>query len=142
MLHYQQQLDYEPHSPNFESAQPAKMTIREAMSPVPSATTRRFARFSSSTPPAAPPAENHSSVSPNSTEHFSFTGTHTMDAKAPLGTPQEMVPPHTPTCDHMQPEEEWDREGLLDPIWEQQQKKGWDQGDSQLSQHTSKVFPN
>ena len=27
--------------------------------------------------------------------------------------------------DYMEPEEEWEREGLLDPAWEKQQRKVW-----------------
>ncbi|KIH67350.1 hypothetical protein ANCDUO_02321 [Ancylostoma duodenale] len=30
---------------------------------------------------------------------------------------------HQPGYDYTQQEEEWDREGLLDPAWEKQQKK-------------------
>ena len=30
---------------------------------------------------------------------------------------------HPPGYDYTQQEEEWDREGLLDPAWEKQQKK-------------------
>lgn len=30
---------------------------------------------------------------------------------------------YTPGCEYAQPEEEWDREQLLDPAWEQQQRK-------------------
>uniref|UniRef100_A0A913I904 Alpha-actinin, sarcomeric n=1 Tax=Strongyloides stercoralis TaxID=6248 RepID=A0A913I904_STRER len=50
--------------------------------------------------------------------------------------PQHHTPPHhqnpppptsqgyyTPGCEYAQPEEEWDREQLLDPAWEQQQRK-------------------
>ncbi len=29
------------------------------------------------------------------------------------------------TEDYMQQEEEWEREGLLDPLWEKQQRKVW-----------------
>uniref|UniRef100_A0A1I7ZDA4 Alpha-actinin n=1 Tax=Steinernema glaseri TaxID=37863 RepID=A0A1I7ZDA4_9BILA len=113
MLHYQHQLGFERRSPSSEfqedAKSPTKTTIRQVMSPgiSPRGT---FARFSSSTPPA-------DARTPNSQEHFSFSPTSPM-AKSP-----EHIPPHTPTCDYTQPEEEWYHEGLLDPIWEQQQKK-------------------
>uniref|UniRef100_A0AC34F397 Calponin-homology (CH) domain-containing protein n=1 Tax=Panagrolaimus sp. ES5 TaxID=591445 RepID=A0AC34F397_9BILA len=32
-------------------------------------------------------------------------------------------PYYQPVCDYTQPEEEWDRDALLDPAWEKQQKK-------------------
>lgn len=32
-------------------------------------------------------------------------------------------PYYKPVCEYSQQEEEWDREGLLDPAWERQQKK-------------------
>ncbi|KAK0409445.1 hypothetical protein QR680_004543 [Steinernema hermaphroditum] len=114
MLHYQQQLGFERRSPSGEfdapSPSPTRTTIRQAMSP---GLSQRgtFARFSSSTPPA----ETHSSTTQN--EHFTYSPSP-MNKSAP-----EEIPPHTPTCDYTQPEEEWYHEGLLDPIWEQQQKK-------------------
>ena len=32
-------------------------------------------------------------------------------------------PYYQPVCDYTQQEEEWDRDALLDPAWEKQQKK-------------------